>query len=261
VSLAARNALITGASSGIGAAFAEALAREHVNLALVARSERRLQELAQQLHSDHDVRVEVITCDLAREHAADEIVRRLGDLDMEIEMLINNAGFATQGRFDEIPGDRDHALVMVNVAAVVDLTHALAPAMTRRGTGTIINLASMGGFQPGPRLAVYAASKAFVLSFSQALAAELRDTGVEVMALCPGPVLTAFFDVLGSSDAAIGQQLSVEAVVTAALAKLGRRTVVVPGWRNRLTASATRLLPRPVVLALADRATRHVAAA
>lgn len=175
-------------------------------------------------------------------------------------MLVNNAGFATQGRFEAIPAERDHEQVMVNVAAVVDLAHALLPAMVARGAGTIINVASVGGFQPAPHLAVYGATKAFVLSFSQALTAELRGRGVHVLALCPGPVPTAFFDVLGSRQAAIGQELTAEAVVAAALRALeDRRSLVVPGWRNRLTVAATRLLPRSIVLMLAERATREIA--
>ncbi len=134
---------------------------------------------------------------------------------------------------------------MVNVVALVDLTHALVPGMLERGAGSVVNVASLGGFQPAPRLAVYAASKAFVLSLGQALAAELGGRGVGVLTVCPGPIDTPFFDVLGSRDAAIGQQLTPEQVVDRALRALERgRTLVVPGWRNALTAHASRLLPR-----------------
>lgn len=148
---------------------------------------------------------------------------------------------------------------MLNVTAVVDLTHALLPSMLANEDGGIINVASLGAFQPAPYLAVYAATKAFVLSFSQALSAELAGRGVAVVTLCPGPVDTAFFDVLGSHDAAIGQHLDASVVVGAALDALGTgRTVLVPGWRNRLAASAATLLPRRVVLAAAKRATRAV---
>ncbi len=149
---------------------------------------------------------------------------------------------------------------MVNVVAAVDLAHALAPAMVARGAGTIINVASLGGLQPAPYLAVYGATKAFMVSFSQALAAELRGRGVHVLALCPGPVQTAFFDVLGSRQAAIGQELTAEAVVAAGLRAVeDRRSLVIPGWRNRLTATVTRLLPRSIVLMVAERATRDIA--
>jgi len=261
VSLAGQTALVTGASSGIGAAFVDALAQRQADLVLVARSDQRLRETAARLHTAHGIRVEVIAEDLSREHAAQAVAHRLQELEVEIDILVNNAGFATQGRFDTIPAARDHEQIMVNVATVVDLTHALLPGMVARGTGTIINLASLGGFQPAPYLAVYGATKAFVLSFSQALSAELRGRGVHVLALCPGPVQTAFFDVLGSRQAAIGQELTVDAVVAAALRALeDGRSLVVLGWRNRLTAAATRLLPRSLVLTLAERATRDIAA-
>jgi len=230
VNLAGQTALVTGASSGIGAAFADALAALGANLVVVARSEQRLREIAARLQQRHGVRVEAIAEDLSREHATDAVTARLTELELEVDLLVNNAGFATQGRLETIAADRDHEQIMVNVAAVVDLTHALLPAMLAHGTGTIINVASLGGFQPAPYLAVYGATKAFVLSFSQALAAELRGRGIHVLALCPGPVTTAFFDVLGSREAAIGQELSAEAVVATALAALeNRRSLVVPG--------------------------------
>ncbi len=264
MSLTGQTALVTGASSGIGAAFAHALAQRQVDLVLVARSDQRLRETAARLHEAHGVRVEAIAEDLSREHAAQAVARRLQELQelgREVDILVNNAGFATQGRFDAIPAERDHEQIMVNVATVVDLTHALLPGMVARGTGTIVNVSSLGGFQPAPYLAVYGATKAFVLSFSQALAAELRGRGVHVLALCPGPVRTPFFDVLGSRQAAIGQELTADAVVAAALRALeDHRSLVVPGWRNRLTAAGTRLLPRSLVLTLAERATRDIAA-
>lgn len=261
MSLTGQTALVTGASSGIGAAFADALAQRQVDLVLVARSEQRLYETAACLHAAYGIRVEVIGEDLSREHAAQAVTGHLQQLGVEVDILVNNAGFATQGRFDAIAAEREHEQIMVNAATVVDLTRALLPGMVARGTGTIINVASLGGFQPAPYLAVYGATKAFVLSFSQALSAELRGRGVQVLALCPGPVPTAFFDVLGSRQAAIGQELTAEAVVAAALRALeDGRSLVVPGWRNRLTAEATRLLPRSLVLTLAERATRDIAA-
>jgi len=259
VKLAGRTALVTGASSGLGAAFAEELARRHANLVLLARSEQILNENASRLHAEHGIRVDVIVADLAVEGAATAVRHRINELGVHVALLVNNAGFATQGRFETIPAERDHQQVMLNVSAVVDLTHALLPDMLAAGTGAIINVASLGGFQPAPYLAVYAASKAFILSFSQALSAELRPRGIAVLALCPGPVDTAFFDVLGSRAAAIGQHLDAATVITTALDALGAgKTVVVPGWRNRLTARAATLLPRRVVLAAAERSTRRV---
>ncbi len=256
MTLSGQTALVTGASSGLGAAFARALARRGADLVLVARSEGVLHQTAEQLRGAHGGRVEVISQDLAQEGAADAVAARLTELGVTVDMLVNNAGFATQGPWETIRPERDHAQV-INVVAVVDLTHALVPGMLERGAGSVVNVASLGGFQPAPRLAVYAASKAFVLSLGQALAAELGGGGVRVLTVCPGPIDTPFFDVLGSRDAAIGQQLTPEQVVDRALRALERgRTLVVPGWRNALTAHASRLLPRRLVLAVAERATR-----
>lgn len=259
MSMAGQSALVTGASSGIGAAFADALARRNANLVLVARSTQVLEQTARRLRAEHGVRVDVLTCDLVADRAVASLCAQLDALGISVDVLINNAGFATQGRFETIPAERDRDQVLLNVLAVVELCHALAPAMAARGTGAIVNLASTGGFQPAPYLAVYGASKAFVLSFSQALSGELRGRGIRVLALCPGPVDTAFFDVLGSRDAAIGQHLSADVVVDKALTALARgRAVVVPGWRNALTARLVRLLPQSVALALAERAARSV---
>lgn len=256
---APRSALVTGASSGIGAAFADALAARGTALVLVARSTEILHQSAARLRAEHGVGVDVIGCDLVAEGAVASLCARIDELGVTVDVLVNNAGFATQGRFEEIRADRDRDQVLLNVLAVVELCHALAPSMVARGAGAIINVASMGGFQPAPYLAVYGASKAFVLSFSQALTAELRGRGVRVLALCPGPVDTAFFEVLGSREAAIGQQLSAAAVVEAALAAVDAgRAVVVPGRRNALTARLVRLLPQSVVLGLAERSTRSV---
>lgn len=259
MSMAGQTALVTGASSGIGAAFADALARRNANLVLVARSTQVLEQTARRLRAEHGVRVDVLTCDLVADRAVASLCAQLDALGISVDVLINNAGFATQGRFETIPAERDRDQVLLNVLAVVELCHALAPAMAARGTGAIVNLASTGGFQPAPYLAVYGASKAFVLSFSQALSGELRGRGIRVLALCPGPVDTAFFEVLGSRDAAIGQHLSADVVVDKALTALARgRSVIVPGWRNALTARLVRLLPQSVALALAERAARSV---
>jgi short-subunit dehydrogenase len=259
--LTGRTALITGASSGLGAAFAEELARRQANLVLVARSEQVLTATAGRLRDDYGIRADVIAGDLAVEGAATAVAQRIGELGRRVDLLINNAGFATQGRFETIPADRDHQQVMLNVTAAVDLTHALLPAMLAEGTGGIINVASLGGFQPAPYLAVYAATKAFMISFSQALSAELHGRGIAVLTLCPGPVDTRFFEVLGSRAAAIGQQLDPATIITAALdALITGDTILVPGWRNRLTARAATLLPRRLVLATAERATRRVVA-
>jgi uncharacterized protein len=220
----------TGASSGLGAAFAEELARRQANLILVARSEPVLTAAARCHRDRYRVCADVIVQDLSVEGATAVVAQRTAELGVQVDLLVNNAGFATQGRFETIAADRDHHQVMLNVAAAVDLTHALLPGMLTAGTGGIINVASLGGFQPAPYLAVYGATKAFLISFSQALSAELQGRGITVLALCPGPVETAFFDVLGSRAAAIGQQLDAPSVITAALDALtAGRAVLVPG--------------------------------
>lgn len=149
----------------------------------------------------------------------------------------------------------DHRQVMVNAVAVVDLCHAYLPGMVQRDRGAVINVSSLGGFQPAPYLAVYAATKAFTLSFSQSLAGELAGTGVRVQALCPGPVTTGFFDGLGPTEGAVGQTLSAEQVVTRSLRALERgQPIVVPGWRNAFAAQANRFLPRRLMTSVAKRA-------
>lgn len=249
-------ALVTGASGGIGAQFARALAARGYDQVLVARSEPALQHLADELRARHGVRIEVIIADLAVEHAARTVREHTDALGLHVDLLVNNAGFATAGRFEQLDPVTDHAQVMLNVVTVVDLAHQYLPAMADRGHGAVINVASIGGFQPAPYLAVYSASKAFVLTFSEALWGEYRSRGIQVLALCPGPVDTGFFDILGSSEAAIGQRVPVDQVVRQALVALhAGRSHAVPGWRNRLLTQLPRLLPRQFLVALTERTT------
>ncbi|WP_376795773.1 SDR family NAD(P)-dependent oxidoreductase [Thermogemmatispora sp.] len=241
-----KTALITGASSGIGLAFAQALAARGMHLVLVARSEERLRRLAAELHQRHGVRTEVVALDLSREGAATQLAQAVQERGLAIDLLINNAGFGTYGPFDEQAAEREHEEIMLNVAALVDLTHRLLPPMLARGEGAIINLASLAAFLPIPHMAVYAATKAFVLSFSQALWAEYRRRGLRVVAVCPGPVATNFFAVMGTSQEGMpGLILAPEQVVAASLHALERgRSQVVPGLLNKLMAFSTRLVPR-----------------
>lgn len=251
-------ALVTGASAGIGEQFARALAARGDDVVLVARSEQVLHALSSELRARHGVRVEVVVCDLAVEHAARSVRQRTDALGLHIDLLVNNAGFATAGRFEQLDPETDHRQAMLNVVAVVDLTHQYLPGMLDREHGAVINVASIGGFQPAPYLAVYSASKAFVLTVSQALWGEYRSRGLRVLALCPGPVDTGFFDVVGS-EAAIGQRVPVEQVVRHALHALDTgRSHAVPGWRNRLLTQIPRLLPRQLLLTLTERTTRPV---
>ena len=247
-------ALVTGASRGIGAAFARALAERGHDLVLTARSTDALEGLAAELHDRYRVEVRVEPADLAVEGCGLELAHRLTAAGIAIDVLVNNAGIATHGRLERIDAADDHRLTMINVVAVVDLCHGLLPGMVDRNHGLIINVASLGGFQPAPFLAAYAASKAFVLSFTEALASELEGSAVHATVLCPGPVPTSFFDGLGSTKTAVGQRLDARQVVEIALRRAGRGDrVIVPGRLNALAAQAARILPRRTIADIARR--------
>ena len=252
-----KTALITGASSGIGAAFARALATQGANLILVARSQDKLRELATTLASQHSIRADVIATDLSRPAAGQEIFAATQQLGLPIDILVNNAGFGTYGSFDSIDAEREQQEIMLNVAAVVDLTHHFLPAMVARGNGSIINVASTAAFQPVPYSAVYGASKAFVLSFSEALWAEYRGKGVRVLVVCPGPTSTNFFTVVGTEDGAMGTKETPEKVVQVALRALEQgRPSVISGLKNVLQANSVRLFPRGMVARLGEQMMR-----
>ena len=253
-------ALVTGASSGIGAEFARQLAARGHPLVLVARSVNRMRTLAAELRLTHGVPVEVIGQDLAAPDAAEHLVDALTARDLVVGLLVNNAGFGTCGRFEEIPARRDHDQLMVNVVALTDLTHALVPGMLARGGGAVVNVASTAGFQPSAYFAVYSAAKAFVLNFSLALWSEYRDRGVRVLALCPGPVDTDFFTAIGTRDAAIGGRMQTpQAVVARALRALDRNQgYVVPGAGNFVGAHLQPRRPRKLVALISRTVTRSV---
>jgi short-subunit dehydrogenase len=243
-------ALITGASSGIGEAFARALAARGDDLVLVARSAGRLETLAAELTAKHGVRAHVLPADLAAPGAVDGLVDELAARELTVETLINNAGFGTYGEFAAIDAARERDEVLVNVLAPVLLTHALLPAMIARKSGAIVNVGSTASFQPVPYMAVYGATKAFVLSFSEALAEEVRAHGVRVVALCPGQTDTAFFD--GIDGARVGRERTTKQVVDTALRALRRgRVVAVDGFANYVLANSNRLVPRRLVAGVA----------
>ncbi len=239
-------AVVTGASSGLGALFAEKLAQRGLSLVLAGRDEARLAEVRQRVQRlAAGIDVELVVGDLGGQAGVEALAQVLNG--RVIDVLVNNAGFGTYGRLAEVDADRDHDLIAVNVDALVRLTHAVLPGMLARGHGQILNVASTIAFQPAPYQATYGASKAFVLSFSQALWAETRGSGVTVTALCPGPTRTGFVDALDAdvSQTAIYRRLaSPEPVVDAGLRALDRgRPVVVPGLRNWVMANAARLSP------------------
>jgi len=247
-------ALITGASSGIGKAFAETLAANGANVILVARSKGKLDSLAAAIRKKHRVAADVIVADLTKEKAPDAVFAKVRRLHRQLDILVNNAGFGTYGRFHDLPTDDDHKEIMLNVVALVRLTHLFLPAMARRGDGIIMNVASAAAFQPAPFMAVYGASKAFVLSFSEALWAEYRSHGVRVLAVCPGPTETNFFKVAGNGDATPGRKRTVENVIATALRGLERgKSYVVDGRLIYLGTLSVRLAPRGIVAKSAAR--------
>jgi short-subunit dehydrogenase len=250
-------AVITGASSGLGAIFADQLAQRGLSLVLAGRDQARLSAVAQRINQN----VELVVGDLGTEAGVDALVAHLDG--REIDVLVNNAGFGTYGLFAEIDAGREHQLLGVNVDALVRLTHAVLPGILARGRGGILNVASTIAFQPGPYQATYGASKAFVLSLSQALWAETRGSGVTATALCPGPTRTGFVDALGSdvSHTAIYRHLAEpEPVVAAGLRALDRgRAVVVPDWRYRVMATGGRLLPGWLLALVGGRMLRPAA--
>jgi uncharacterized protein len=245
--------LVTGASSGIGVEFARQLASRDHDLFLVARREDRLRDLAGELQREHGVSVEVARCDLSDSAGRQRLLKRLAASDLRVETLVNNAGFARVGDVHKHPADQ-LGMVHVNIEALVALTTTFLPAMVERGRGAIINVASMAAFQPIPSQATYAATKAFVLSFSEAVAAEVRGSGVSVTALCPGPVATEFVEVARFKRTMEEMGPSFVWASPAEMARAGiagaeRGTrVVVPGLPQRTLAFASQHSPHSLLL-------------
>ncbi len=244
-------AVITGASSGIGEEFARQLAARGYGVFLVARRGDRLRKLAEDIERDYGVRADVAACDLGDATERRDLPELVATAGLDVDVLVNNAGFTTVGDVHANP-DRQLGMVRVNIEALVDLTTKWLPGMVDRGRGAVIQVASVAGFQPIPVQATYAATKAFVLSFSEATSAELKGTGVTMTALCPGPVSTEFTEAGGFKDESPGPSFiwsSAEDVARAAIegAANGKR-VVIPGIANRVTANFGRHGPRSVLL-------------
>jgi short-subunit dehydrogenase len=241
-------ALVTGASSGIGLAFARALRSRGERLILVARRGDRLRELARELGEEE---AEVMVADLAAPGAIKDLTAAIEGHGLSVDLLVNNAGLGHTGRFQEEGRDTVLRMIDVNVRALVELTHALLPAMVARGRGRIVNVASNAAFQPVPFLTVYAATKAFVLSFTEGLATELRGTGVKVQALCPGLTRTEFQTVAEPGPGLLIAKMpamSAKDVVACSLRALeGGRLRVVAGFSNRLLAAVEGVVPRAIV--------------
>lgn len=252
-----RTALITGASGGIGLEFARLFAADKWDVALVARTEPKLRALAAQLEKEHGITAHVVAADLARAGAPVEIVTTLTGRGIAIEALVNNAGFGSSGEFVAADLTAELEMIQVNVTALTHLTKLVLPAMVERKRGAILNVASTASFQPGPLMAVYYATKAYVLSFSEAIADELRDTGVTVTALCPGPTATGFASTANVEASRLFNMtrpaLSSD-VARAGYDAMKRGTrVVVPGMKNKLLAQSVRISPRRLVTAIVRR--------
>lgn len=240
-----RAALVTGASRGIGLE----IAREGRDLVLVARGEDRLREHGEAFSGKHGVDVRVEPLDLSRPGAPEDLRDRLRADGVRVETLVNNAGFGLHGRFDENDWSRERDMIQLNVTALVELTKYFLPPMVERDGGSVMNVASTAAFFPGPNMAIYYASKSFVVSFTESLAHELRDTGVRVSVLCPGPTDTEFFERSRLGEAGFTDRVPVLAdsreVAEFGVEQLKRdRTVAVQGWTNRWMVYLGRFLPR-----------------
>jgi short-subunit dehydrogenase len=242
--------LVTGASSGIGLELARCFAADKSNLVLVARSTAALEALAAELRQQHQIEVQVITADLARPDSPEKILAELEGRGTAVDVLVNNAGFGLHGAFAELPLARQLEIIHVNISALVNLTGLLLPAMLQRRHGGVLNVGSVAGFFPGPNMAVYYATKAFVQSFGEALAVELRGTGVTVTNLCPGPTESNFFRVARSYQTRELQAAKMSAAVVAAAGHRAfrqRRCIHAPGVANRLLSQVPRFLPRALI--------------
>lgn len=246
-------ALVTGASSGIGLDLARELAKNGHDVVLVARTASRLQGVAAELQKS-GVTAQVIAADLSRPSEAEEIVSELKRRNLDIEVLVNNAGYGLTGPFAENDLQRELGMIQVNIVALTHLTKLLLRPMVARRRGRILNVASTAAFQPGPLMAVYYATKAYVLSFSEALADELRNSGVTVTTLCPGPTRTGFAEIAKMTESRLFtmmRPMSSEDVARAGYrGMMSGKRLVIPGAKNKLLVQSLRVSPRRTVTAL-----------
>jgi short-subunit dehydrogenase len=248
-------ALVTGASSGIGLAIAELLAERKFDLVVSARNRAALEEIANRLKSQHRVNVIVLPCDLGVPGAGRALAGMLREQRLEPDVLVNNAGFGTYGPFLEQTVESQVEMIQVNISSLVELTRLLTPGMVARRSGRVLNVASTAAFQAGPLMAVYYASKAFVVSFSEAIGNELSGMGVTVTALCPGPTTTAFQDRARMQESRLAKAATLMDAPTVARigidAMMAGKPLAIAGMLNRLVAWSTRLAPRQLTTKLA----------
>ena len=249
-------ALITGASSGIGYEFAKICASERYNLILVARDNARLKKIAQELVKKYKIEVKVIALDLSDEASPTRLFKELKRGDVKVDLLVNNAGFGMLGEFSKSELEIEHTMIRLNVIALTDLTKLFVKDMLARDSGIIINVASVAGFLPGPYMAVYYATKAYVLSLSLALAREVRGTGVTVTALCPGPTQSEFGKRAGIKNVLLFKGGLMDADQVAYVGYRGAmmgRELVVPGLKNKLSVFFMRFAPRSLLVRIVAR--------
>lgn len=252
-------ALVTGASSGIGKTFAKELASRGSNLILVARSQDKLEQLAIELSNQYQVKTAVIVQDLTEAAAGQAVFDQVHSLGLIVDLLINNAGFGDYGAFSDRPLSKQMAMVQLNVNALVELTGLFLPLMQQRGQGGIINVASIAGFQPIPYMSTYAATKAFVLSFSEALWAENEDKGIKILVSCPGPTESQFYTSADFPDSVASPNgmtmASAEKVVAETLIALDKNqsTVVPGGFANQVIVNLPRLVPRDLLVSIVGK--------
>lgn len=257
--MGAKLALVTGASGGIGLEFAKQLAQAGYNLALVARSQHKLERIAAELRAKFGIDVQVVVCDLSRPDAAHEVQAQVPQCDV----LINNAGFANNGKFATLDEHATLEEIQLDIVALTQLTRLYLPGMIARKDGKILNIASTAGFLPGPNMAVYYAGKAYVISFSEALAEEVRGTGVTVTVLCPGATQTGFAERSGTTTTPLFKLPMAKAhdVARAGIEGMMRgKPVVVPGITNKLVAISPKITPRRLLVAISGKAVEALGA-
>ncbi len=255
-------ALITGASVGIGRELARLFARDGYELILVARDREKLEEAAAECRELSRAPAHVIVKDLARPAAPQELYQALHNEKHDLDVLVNNAGFGLGGRFDQLDEGRQLDMIQLNVTSLVQLTRLFLPGLLARRSGGILNVASTAAFQPGPYMAIYYATKAFVLSFTEAIAEELRHSGVTITALCPGPTRTEFQKRAGLQLSSMFQSRILPILDAATVARIGyegfknKRRIVIPGLSNKLQVFSVRLGSRRLVASLASKVNR-----
>jgi short-subunit dehydrogenase len=254
--MVAETVLITGASSGIGLELANCFAADGSRLILVARNGSALESLAEELRLNHKIEAQVFAADLALPETPNRIFAQLQEAGHKVDVLVNNAGFGAQGPFAQLPLDRQLSMLQVNITALTHLTRLFLPGMIERRRGGVLNVSSTAAFQPGPLMAIYYATKAYVLSFSEAIAEEVRESGLTVTALCPGPTHTNFTAAANMQNSNL---FKLGAMSAEAVARIGHdafrrgRCVAVAGLRNKLAVFLVRLAPRSVVRKITHR--------